>query len=219
MQMANGVAMLELHYQGFVIHPTLVWDQGMAVLIDTGFPGQMEELHEAIVQVGVSLNQLKAIILTHQDVDHIGCLPDLLQVCGPHVQVYAHALDKPYIQGELPLVKDGHLENPPKGKVDVVLSDGEELPFCGGIRVIHTPGHTPGHISLYLTQSKTLVAGDAMYSVDGHIEGVHEPTALDVEEARQSLQKCLDIDLEAVICYHGGISRGAVLEQMKKILS
>ncbi|WP_155591338.1 MBL fold metallo-hydrolase [Lysinibacillus cavernae] len=219
MKIAKGVEMLELNYQGFIIHPMLLWDQDMAVLIDAGFPGQMEDLREAMAQVGVSLEQLKAIILTHQDVDHIGCLPDLLQACGHHVQVYAHALDKPYIQGEFPLLKDGHLKNPPKGRVDVTVSDGEELPFCGGIRVIHTPGHTPGHISLYLTQSKTLIAGDSMYSVASNIEGIHEPTALNLEEARLSITKYQNLELEAVVCYHGGLSRGDVLHQIHQILS
>jgi len=218
-EISKGVEVLELNYQGFIIHPTLLWDQDMAVLLDAGFPGQMEDLRVTLAQVGISLDQLKAVILTHQDVDHIGCLPDLIQACGQHIRVYAHTLDKPYIQGELPLLKDAHLENPPKGRVDVTLSDGEELPFCGGIRVIHTPGHTPGHISLYLSQSKTLIAGDSLYSVEGSLAGIHEPTVLDLAEARQSLQKYLDLDIETVVCYHGGISKGAVLDQLHKILS
>ncbi len=119
----------------------------------------------------MSFGQLKAVILTHQDVDHIGCLPEILQECGNHIKVYAHELDKPYIQGEIPLLKDSHLGIPPKGKVDDTLIDGQELPFCGRIPVIHTPGHTPGHNSLYLRQSKTLIAGDSMYSVNGILVG------------------------------------------------
>lgn len=218
-EISKGVKVLKLSYQGFIIHPTLLWDQDMAVLIDTGFPGQMEELREAMAQVGVSLDQLSAVILTHQDVDHIGCLPELIQTCGQHIRVYAHALEQPYIQGELPLLKDAHLENPQKGRVDVTLSDGEELPFCGGIQIIHTPGHTPGHISLYLTQSKILIAGDSLYSVEGHIAGIHEPSVLDLAEAQESLQKYLDLDIETVVCYHGGISRGAVLDQLHQVLS
>ncbi len=202
-----------------MIHPTLLWDQDMAVLIDAGFPGQMEELREAMAQVGVSLNQLRAVILTHQDVDHIGCLPDLIDTCAQEIRIYAHALEQPYIQGELPLLKDAHLENPPKGRVDKTLSDGEELPFCGGIQIIHTPGHTPGHISLYLTQSKTLIAGDSLYSVDGNIVGIHEPSVLDLAEAHESLKKYLDLEIETVVCYHGGISRGAVLDQLHQVLS
>ena len=46
------------------------------------------------------------------------------------------------------------LQNPPKSKVDKVLEDGTELPCCGGIIVIHTPGHTPGHICFTLRRIK-----------------------------------------------------------------
>lgn len=51
-----------------------------------------------------------------------------------------------------------------------------------GFCVIHTPRHTPGHISLYLKQTKTLIAGDSMYSIDGVIGGIHAPTVLDFKE-------------------------------------
>ena len=217
MEISKGVEMLHLDFHGNMIHPILLWDREMAVLIDTGFPGQMEDLRVAIEKLGVSIDQLKVVILTHQDVDHIGSLPEILQECGNHVQVYAHALDKPYIQGEIPLLKDGHLENPPKGKVDDILIDGQELPFCGGIRIIHTPGHTPGHISLYLRQSKTLIAGDSMYSVNGILEGIHEPTTPDMNAARLSLKKYLDLDITSVVCYHGGLSHANVKDQILRL--
>ena len=173
MELSKGVEMLQLDFHGTIIHPILLWDQEMAVLIDTGFPGQIEDLRVEMSKVGVSFDKLKVVILTHQDIDHIGSLPEILQECGNNIKVYAHDLDKPYIQGDLPLLKDGHLDNPPKGKVDDTLKDGQELPYCGGIHVIHTPGHTPGHISIFLKQSKTLIAGDSMYSVKGIIEGIH----------------------------------------------
>lgn len=214
MEVCKGVEMLHLDFHGNMIHPTLLWDQDMAVLIDTGFPGQMEDLRAAMDNVGVSFDKLQAVILTHQDMDHIGSLPEILKQCGTKAKVYAHELDKPYIEGEIPLIKDSHLENPPKGKVDETLVDGQQLPFCGGIRVIHTPGHTPGHISLYLCQSKTLIAGDSMYSVDGMLGGIHAPTTLDMEAARRSLNKYADFDIEAVVCYHGGLSYTNVKEQI-----
>jgi glyoxylase-like metal-dependent hydrolase (beta-lactamase superfamily II) len=53
-----------------------------------------------------------------------------------------------------------------KVNVDRTLKDGEELPYCGGISVIFTPGHTLGHICLYHKQSKTLIAGDIL-DIDG----------------------------------------------------
>ncbi|KOY83176.1 MBL fold metallo-hydrolase [Lysinibacillus macroides] len=217
MKVSKGVEMLELEFNGSIIHPILLWDQEMAVLIDTGFPGQLEDLRVAMDKVGVSFDQLKVVILTHQDIDHIGTLPEILQVCGRNINVYAHELDKPYIQGDLPLLKDGHIANPPKGKVNDTLKDGQELPYCGGIRVIHTPGHTLGHISLYLKQSKTLVAGDSMYSVNGILGGIHVPTTLDIEVARQSLKKYLDLDIKFVVCYHGGLSKVNLKEQIQKL--
>lgn len=219
MEISKGVEMLQLDFHGNIIHPTLLWDQEMAVLIDTGFPSQFEDLRAAMEKVGVSFDKLKVIILTHQDIDHIGSLPEILQEYGRHIKVYAHELDKPYIQGDLPLLKDGHIENPPKGKVNETLIDGQELPYCGGIRVIHTPGHTPGHISLYLKQSKTLIAGDSMYSVNGIIEGIHVPTVLDLKEAQLSLKKYLDLDIESVVCYHGGLSMININDQIQKVIS
>lgn len=96
----------------------------MAVLIDTGFPGQFEDIQIEMEKVGVSFDKLKVVILTHQDLDHIGSLPDLLENGVSDVKVYAHELDKPYIEGELPLLKDGNVENPPKGKVSNTVIDG-----------------------------------------------------------------------------------------------
>jgi len=218
MEISKGVEMLHLDFHGNMIHPILLWDREMAVLIDTGFPGQMEDLRVAMEKAGVSLDKLKAVILTHQDMDHIGSLPEILQECGNQVKVYAHELDKPYIQGELPLLKDGHLENPPKGRVDDCLVDGQELPFCGGISVIHTPGHTPGHISLYLKQSKILVAGDSMYSVNGILGGIHAPTTPDMNAARLSLKKYVDLDIASVVCYHGGLSDENVHDQLVELI-
>ncbi|TKH13131.1 MBL fold metallo-hydrolase [Bacillus wiedmannii] len=217
MEIAKGVEMLQLEFQEFIIHPILLWNDEMAVLIDTGFPGQIEDIQVEMERVDVSFDKLKAVILTHQDIDHIGSLPELLQNCGSNIKVYAHELDKPYIEGDVPLLKGGNVENPPKGKVSDTVIDGQELPYCGGILILHTPGHTPGHISLYLKQSKTLIAGDSMYSVNGMLGGIHAPTTLDVQEALQSLKKYLNLDIESVVCYHGGLSKGNINAQIQNL--
>ncbi|MDW8785149.1 MBL fold metallo-hydrolase [Bacillus cereus] len=199
------------------MHPILLWDDEMAVLIDTGFPGQIEDIQVEMEKVGVSFDKLKVVILTHQDIDHIGSLPELLQRCRSNIKVYAHELDKPYIEGDLPLLKDGNVENRPKGKVSDTMIDGQELPYCGGILILHTPGHTPGHISLYLKQSKILVAGDSMYSVNGMLGGIHAPTTINIKEAQQSLKKYLNLDIESVVCYHGGLSKGNIKIQLQNL--
>lgn len=99
MEIAKGVEMLQLEFQEFIIHPILLWDDEMAVLIDTGFPGQFEDIQVEMERVGVSFDKLKVVILTHQDIDHIGSLPELLEKGVSDIKVYAHELDKPYIEG------------------------------------------------------------------------------------------------------------------------
>lgn len=68
-------------------------------------PGQLEGIRDAMIGIGVPFEQLQAIILTHQDIDHIGSLPEIQQKADHSIEVYAHGLDKPYIEGQLPLIK------------------------------------------------------------------------------------------------------------------
>ncbi|MBS4172839.1 MBL fold metallo-hydrolase [Bacillus sp. FJAT-49736] len=236
MKVAQNVEMVELNIQGFHLNLTLLWDEEMAILVDTGMPGQLSSIQAAMENTGVPFEKLKAIILTHQDIDHIGSLPEILQACDWKIDVYAHELDKPYIEGSKHLIKadpdkiskeawDSFPEpmkalylNPPKAKVDHVLEDGQVLPYCGGIEVIFTPGHTPGHISLYLQESKTLITGDAMVISNGNLQGPVQRNTPDMETALQSLGKFVDYDIESVICYHGGYSNDNVQEQILKIV-
>jgi glyoxylase-like metal-dependent hydrolase (beta-lactamase superfamily II) len=236
MRIRNGVAILELDIQGIRLNPTLLWDDEVAVLIDTGMPGQLEQIQQAMSEEGVPFEQLKAVIITHQDLDHIGSLPELTASL-PNVEVYAHELDKPYIEGTLPLIKTNPsqmskeqwdalpdpmkylYQNPPTSIIHQTLQDGEYLPFAGGIQVIFTPGHAPGHISLYHTPSKTLVAGDAMVVSNGRLKGPIPQTTLDLETATKSLDKFLDFDIDHVICYHGGLFEIKEKKQLEEVAS
>jgi glyoxylase-like metal-dependent hydrolase (beta-lactamase superfamily II) len=226
MLVENGVSILEVPIGGFTMNPTLIWDDKNAVLIDTGLPSQGQQILDAIKETGVPIDHVKTVILTHQDIDHIGALPELLPSLPADVQVYAHELDKPYIEGDKKLMKldlppqlQHYVENPPKAKVHQVLYGGEKLGMCGGISVIFTPGHTPGHISLYVEKSKTLVAGDSMVTMDGKLHGPVSQTTPDLTTAKESLIAYLNFNIEKVICFHGGLCEEKVSEQIKEIVS
>jgi len=241
LKIASGVEVIELKIEALgnqiVLNPTLVWDNKMSILIDTGVPGQLNQIREAIAKADVRFDTLKAIILTHQDIDHIGGVPELLKESNNQIIVYAHKDDKPYIEGDLPLIKTDtsrmskeelaslpkevkHLyDNAPKVKINRLLEDRQKLPYCGGIEVIYTPGHSPGHLSLYLKHSKTLVAGDAMVIINNRLHGPVKQTTLDIKTATESLKKFLDYDIDTVICYHGGVFKGDPRPHILKILN
>ena len=240
MKIVDGVDVLELasdrNGQTMIVNPTLIWDDTIAILADAGFPDQYQDLRVAMAKAGVPFSKLHKIILTHQDLDHIGGVPEILKNSDHKIEVLAHEGDKPYIEGDLPLLKMGGImhrleslpedqrrqnmalfTNLPKNKIDRTLADGEKLSDCGGITVIFTPGHTPGHICLYLQRSKTLVAGDAMVVSEGQLLGPRPNATPDMETAVRSLQKLIPYDVETVICYHGGVYRAHANQRIKEL--
>lgn len=181
MKIGENIEALELHInltgQSSIIYPALLWDSDGATLVDTGIPGQLDAIRRGIENAGVDFQSINRIVLTHQDIDHIGGLPEILRARGGKIEVLAHEEDKPYIEGDKPLIKMNRerlaqmmeslpkpqrqqLERifsaPPSGKVNRILRDGEQLPLQGGIEVIHTPGHTPGHLSLFVKKARFL---------------------------------------------------------------
>jgi glyoxylase-like metal-dependent hydrolase (beta-lactamase superfamily II) len=228
MRIADGIEMLELNFGPMTICPTILWDKDEWVLIDTGMPGTAPVIIELAKQAGIGEKPLSTIILTHQDIDHIGGLPAFAAE-NPAPVVYAHEGDKAVINGKQPMLKatperiagllqalpelarsqfEAMFLQPTSENVDRTLADGEELPFGGGLTVIHTPGHTPGHVSLYHKPSKTLIAADAMVVENGELKGPREAVTPDLALAHQSLKKFRDFDIENIICYHGGLLQG-----------
>jgi glyoxylase-like metal-dependent hydrolase (beta-lactamase superfamily II) len=95
------------------------------------------------------------------------------------------------------------LRNTPKVPVDVLLGDGDEV--AEGIVAISTPGHTKGHISIYLPGSSTVITGDALVLEDGRLTIANPQYALDLERANESAEKIRALDAKTIICYHGGV--------------
>ncbi|WP_178025461.1 MBL fold metallo-hydrolase [uncultured Paenibacillus sp.] len=197
------------------VHAALIRDQEHLILVDTGVPGQLDVIREALEQAGLSLEQLTHVIITHQDRDHIGSLPELIRAKAGKVEVLAHMAGIPYLSGEIPLIKSGITAEPVK--VDTALRGGDELPFGGGLLVVHTPGHTPDHISLYHASSKTLISGDALVSNGGNLLPPDPKFTPDYRQALESVGKLAALDVETVITYHGGVCTERVKERLKEI--
>ncbi len=213
------------------IHPVVMWDDDGATLVDTGMVGQYEDLKKALNKAGVKPESIKQIIITHQDIDHIGNLPKFLNEF-PQTQVWAHAEDAPYIEGNKEMIKmsSSRLEQMPEEmqtqlkafmdslinvKVTKTLEDGEQLDLHGGVEVIFTPGHTPGHISLFVKNEQLLIVGDAMVAEDGQLQGPRPEVTPDLDRGFESIQKFKEHDVEYALCYHGGHLGPNANEQIK----
>ena len=245
MNITDGLEMLELKMKlsgrSMMIHPDIVNDKDNWTLIDTGMPGLAEDIILYAEQAGISKKPLRAIILTHQDIDHIGGLPGFLDESGEApFDVYAHEADRDTIDGKVGFLKfppenlvaeldslpdDVRLSfenifiSPSKPNVKQILTDGMKLPMGGGLTVIYTPGHTPGHVSLYHHASKTLIAGDALVIHNGELQPSSPYSTVNMEQALQSLEKFTPFDIETVVCYHGGLMRGDINKRIAALIA
>src|SRR5215207_5497258 len=233
MMIAHGVDVLPIprNSQGAAgfLNLTLILDeQNGNTLVDAGLPGQAEAIGAALVEAGIGVRDLRRIIFTHQDLDHVGSGADLVRQSG--ARVLAHPADAPHIDGSLRLLKPSPemLEQRPQMRealerlepvgIDEHLEDGDRLDLAGGTRVIFTPGHTPGHLSLYLERPKVLVAGDALTAEGGHLNGPNPPFTLDVGEAARSVSKLAELDVDTVVCYHGGVVGEDANGQLQRVV-
>lgn len=171
------------------------------LLIDTGMPGRAPTILASLAEHGLAPDELGHIVLTHHDADHIGSALAVKAATG--ATVYAHRLDAPCIAGTTPRKPwlkhiSARLFRAPTFSVDVELMGGETI---GGWQILHTPGHSPGHISLY--RPPLLVTGDLLRSGDT----VHEMfrlTMLDPLLARESIRPLLNLDFDILVSAHGG---------------
>ena len=221
MRIAENVEMLEVHGMG-VYYPVLTWDESDVVLLDTGFPGEFDLIKQGLAACGFTPEQVTKVILTHQDVDHVGSAKAFRELGAT---IMAHVDEAPFIQGDKPLIKITAMEerldqlseeqlgfyNMLKGfmpklavPVDGLLTDGQVLPFCGGIRVVATPGHTPGHIALFLDKSQIVVCGDAANIQDGQLVGPAGHVTYDMDTAMKSFEAIKALKPAGYVCYHGG---------------
>lgn len=232
---------IEFDYNGQhqVITPVLLQDEHERILVDCGYPGFIPHLEKALGRYGIGLESITHFIATHHDMDHIGSMAELKRKF-PHIHIITHELEKPYLEGTRKSLRLGQAESSlaemtPEAKpyaeqfirflqsietaeVDRTVSGGDTLPWCGGIKIVHTPGHMPGHISLYLPAGKTLIAADAVVIEDAKLAVANPQYTLDLEEAVRSVRRLLEYDIEQLVCYHGGVFHGDVRQALHELL-
>ncbi len=189
---------------------------------------------------GIDISKLTKIIITHHDFDHMGTLAEFKREY-PHIKILASIDDEKYISGkekslrlqqaesiydklpeeEKKSAKEfqdfiGTIENVP---VDVCLRDKDSFSFCGGVEIIATPGHMPGHISIYIKDSKTLIAGDALVVEDDKLTIANPQYTLDIISAKNSIKKLLNYEIDKIVCYHGGVYTKDIKKSLENIIS
>ncbi|MBX3009845.1 MAG: MBL fold metallo-hydrolase [Caldilineaceae bacterium] len=190
------------------------WQDGVT-LIDTGYPGQAETILIALRQQGYADHNLRRIILTHADLDHAGSILPLKRATG--AKVACHVVEKEFLEHPnrrqatwwsiRPLLWLMSLfpgfSTPPIAP-DELLVDGQVLPE--GFTVIHTPGHTPGHIALLHREKRFLISGDALVNSRNRLRPNTGPFTPDPENAQRSvwrLAKKYADDFDIMVFGHG----------------
>jgi glyoxylase-like metal-dependent hydrolase (beta-lactamase superfamily II) len=212
------------------------------VLVDAGLAGTAQ-LIQATARDRFGDRTPAAIVLTHGHFDHVGALCDLAEQWN--VPIYAHELEIPFLDGSRaypppdPTVGGGlmSLTSPlfPDGPFDfsrwlrVLPADGA-VPGMAGWRWIHTPGHSPGHVSFWRASDRTLLAGDAFittrqesaYAVATQTPELHGPPMYytpDWDSARESVRKLAALEPELVITGHGRAMHGEQLRGALHVLA
>jgi glyoxylase-like metal-dependent hydrolase (beta-lactamase superfamily II) len=197
------------------------------VLVDAGMPKSADEIISATEQRFGTNSRCKAIILTHGHFDHVGAVIELINHWD--VPVYAHQMELPFLTGQKSYpnpdatVEGGMVAkmsplfpNEPidLGKnVHMLPSDGT-VPHMPNFKWIHTPGHTPGHISLFREQDHALIVGDAFVTVkqeylykvltqEQEISGPPRYLTTDWKAAKESVKKLEALKPTVAITGHG----------------
>lgn len=189
-------------------------------VIDTGTSRNAKKIVAYIQKIGLQPSEVTAIVLTHFHMDHVGSAKELKDLL-PNAKIAMHDADADYVLGEKPMPKPKNLLlravspfiKPVAVKVEVRLRDGDRI---GQLKVIHTPGHTPGSIALLDEEWKALFVGDTLRFDGKKVSEAPEHFSLDPVAARESIGKIAALNFEVMLPGHGEPLRHVASEAVKK---
>lgn len=213
------------------------------VLIDAGMPKKAEEIVRLVEEHYGKAAKPQAILLTHGHFDHVGSIIELVEKW--QVPVYAHTLELPFLTGESSYPDaDPTVEGSSAGRlsflfpkepinlmthVQALPQDGS-VPYLPDYRWLHTPGHSPGHVSFYNDKEGLLIAGDAITTTDQdslykamsqklELNGPPRYFTPDWQAAKESVQKLNALNPEIAVTGHGMPMAGEELGKKLKDLA
>ncbi len=199
---------------GFV-NAVLLEDENGPVLIDTGMPDSAPKILAALEEKGLAPADVQKIIVTHKHIDHTGSLAALKRATGAPAAM--HPVDAAQVRIGVAMhpVKTApglfsHLmafmirrmpADLEAAEVEEEVGEGDRLPLAGGIEVLHTPGHSAGHISLFMPRDGgILITGDAA----NHVMGLRMPPIFEDSAAGMaSLRRLASMEFDKAIFFHG----------------
>jgi len=179
---------------------------GGLILVDVGFtPRCQENIETELDEMGKTWGDVEMIIITHAHGDHIVNLPQVKKLTGAEVVIG---------DGD-----EGRLCERTGVEADVVLGHGDLIGACGGVEIVHVPGHSDGNLCLYLRGYGAVIAGDTIFGdSEGNLEAPPAKYCEDAMEASRNLGILADYEFDALLLSHGRNTMAGAKEKVLRLI-
>lgn len=206
---------------GFILRD----DDGQVTLVDMGLKQSGKKVMAALASIGSGPSDVTRLLLTHAHPDHAGGAAYVARETGQDFGI--HEADADFVRRGVSPPRDqsfllgrllGRAKNGfPPVSVGETFTDGQVIPFAGGIQVVHTPGHSPGHASYLLQDSGVLITGDAIFNVRG-LRWPIKSFCTDFRMTKQTAVRLAELEYETAAFTHGPHLSDRPREQIRRFL-